>query len=111
MANLVPRAQLADNIEPFDCGAEHGVAGIKIMLRAEAEVELRPSGIRMLGARHGERTVNMAVAGIGCKFGLDAPAGTAGASIPSGPGFPAATSSPDMSRVLGSPPWITNPGT
>ena len=55
MADLVPRAQLADNVEPFDRGAEHGVAGIKIMLRAKAEVELRPSGIRMLGARHGER--------------------------------------------------------
>ena len=105
MADLVPRAQLADNVEPFDRGAEHGVAGIKIMLRAKAEVELRPSGIRMLGARHGERTVNMAVAGIGCKFGPPVP------GIPSGPGFPAATSSPDMSRVLGSPPWITNPGT
>lgn len=31
--------------------------------------------------------------------------------LPSGPATPRATSSPVISRVLGSPPWMTNPGT
>ena len=53
----------------------------------------------------------MAVARIGGKLALDAVAGATGTGHTVGALKTGSDVGADMSRVLGSPPWITKPGT
>jgi len=77
--NLVSGAQLGNDVFALDSAAKHRVAGIKVVLRTKAEVELGTGGIGVHGTGHGKRAVLMAVIWVGEVLGLDAIARAAGA--------------------------------
>lgn len=111
MDDLVAGTQLRNHIETLDRGTKDGVTGIEVMLGAQAEVELRTRGIGVHGACHGKGTIDMAVARIGGKLALDAVAGATG----TGHAVGALKTSGDVGAGhiagIGSPPWMTKPGT
>ena len=101
----VADTKLGDDVFAFDGLAEHGIAGIEVMLGAETQVELRARGIGIHGTCHGERTVLVGIIGIRGVFLLDGVAGTARTQSSER----IAGGSDDLvpesrSRVLGQPP-------